>query len=72
MHKLIRLRSLLRGEAEELLEDLGWESSDYYSAWKILEDEYGRDERFINRQMDIIRDIKEVKTVEDIRQFSRR
>ncbi|CAB3993574.1 Hypothetical predicted protein [Paramuricea clavata] len=32
MHKLIRLRSLLRGEAEELLEDLGWESSDYYSA----------------------------------------
>ena len=72
MHKLIRLRSLLRGEAEELLDGLGWESSDYYSAWKIIEDEYGGDERFINRQMDLIRDVKQVKTREDIRQFSRR
>ena len=72
LHKLVRLRSLLRGVAEELLEGLGWESINYYSAWKILEDEYGGDERFINRQMDLIRDVKQVKAVEDIRQFSRR
>ena len=73
MHKLIRLRLLLRGEAGEFIEGLDWESSDYFSAWKILEDEYGGHERFINHQMDIIlylMDIKQVKTVEDIQQFS--
>ena len=29
IYKLVQLKSLLRGEAEELLEGLGWEDPDY-------------------------------------------
>ena len=41
IYKLVQLKSLLRGKAGELLEDLRWEDPDYESAWRILEREYG-------------------------------
>ena len=44
IYKLVQLKSLLRGEAEELLEGLGWEDPDYECAWRILEREYGGEE----------------------------
>ena len=65
IYKLVLLKSLLRGEAEELLEGLGWEDPDYECAWRILEREYGGEERFMSHQFAIIRDLKQVKTTED-------
>ena len=47
IYKLVQLKSLLRGEAEELLEGLGWEDPDYETTWRILEWEYGGEERFM-------------------------
>ena len=35
IYKLVQLRSLLKEEAEELLDGLGWEAVDYESGWKI-------------------------------------
>ena len=37
IYKLAQLKALLRGEAEELLDGLGWEDPDYESTWRILE-----------------------------------
>ena len=72
IYKLVQLRSLLRGEAEELLEGLGWEAVDYESAWKILEDQYGGDKRFIKHQFKIMRDLRPVRTTEEFLKFARR
>ena len=71
IYKLAQLESLLRGEAEELLEGLGWEDSDYESAWRILEREYGGEERFVSHQFAIIRDLKQVKSTEDFFSFAK-
>ena len=70
IYKLVRLRSLLIGEAEELSKGLGWEAVDYESAWKILEDQYGGDERFIKHQFEIMRDLKPVRTAEEFLKLS--
>ena len=71
IYKLAELRSFLGGEAEELLEGLGWETIDCESAWKILEDQYGGDKRFIKQQFEIMRDLKVVGTTEEILKFAR-
>ena len=68
----MQLRSLLRGEAEELLEGLGWEAVDYESAWKILENQYGGNERFIKHQFEIMRDLRPVGTTVEFLKFARR
>ena len=44
IYKLVQLKPFVRGEAEEVLEGLGWEDPDYESAWKILKQEYGGEE----------------------------
>lgn len=72
MYKLVRLRSLLRGEAEDLLEGLGWGAPDYESAWRILEREYGGDARFLSHQFTIMRDLKQVRSTEDFVKFARK
>ena len=72
IYKLIQLKSLFRGKAEELLEDLGWEDPDYECAWRILEREYGGEERFVSHQFAIIRDLKQVKSTEDFVSFARK
>ena len=70
--KLVQLKSLLRGEAEELLEGLGWEDPDYECAWRILEREYGGEKRFVSHQFAIIRDLKQIKSTEDFVSFSQK
>ena len=70
IYKLVQLRSFLRGEAKELLEGLGWEAVDYESAWKILEDQYGGDERFIKHQFEIMIDLRPVRTTEEFLKFA--
>ena len=72
IYKLVQLKSLLRGEAEELFEGLGWEDPDYECAWRILEREYGGEERFMSHQFAIIRDLKQVKSTEDFVSFARK
>ena len=68
IYKLVQLKSLLRGEAEKLLEGLGWEDPGCESAWRILE----REERFVSHQFAIIRDLKQVKSTEDFVSFARK
>ena len=63
---------MLRGEAEELLEGLGWEDPDYESAWKILEGEYSGEERFVSHLFAIIRDLRQVRSTEDFVSFGRK
>ena len=61
IYKLVQLKSLLRGEAEELLEGLGWEDPAYESAWRILEREYGGEERFVSHQYAITLTLKKLR-----------
>ena len=70
IYKLVQLKLLLRGEAEEPLESLGWEDPDYECAWRILEREYGGEERFMSHQSAIIRDLKQVKSTKDFVSFT--
>ena len=72
IYKLVQLKSLLRGGAEELLEGLGWEDPDYECAWRILERKYGGEERFVSHQFAIIRDLKQVKSTENFVSFARK
>ena len=72
IYELVQLRSLLRGEAEELLEGLSWEAVGYKSTWKILEHQYDGDERFIKHQFELMRDLKPVRTTEEFLEFARR
>ena len=72
IYKFVQLKSLLRGKAGELLEDLGWEDPDYESAWRILEREYGGGQRFVSRQFAIIRDLKQVKNTEGFVSFAQK
>ena len=69
---MVQLKSLLRGESEELLEGLGWEDPDYESVWRILEREYGGEQRFVSHQSAIIRDLKQVKSMEDFVSFAQK
>ena len=55
IYKIVQVRSVLRGEAEELLG----------RTWKILEDKFGGDKRFIKHQFKIMRDLKPVRTTEE-------
>ena len=70
-YKLVQLRSLLRGEAEELLEGLGWKAVDYESAWEILEDQSGGNKGFIKHQLELMRDLSPVRTTEEFLTFAK-
>ena len=72
IYQLAQLKSLLRGEADELLKGLGWEDPDYEYAWRILDREYGGEERCVSHQFAIIRDLKQVKSIEDFVSFARK